>query len=236
MRSLASVLLAVALVLLPACDGDNPERADTVGTDDSTTTTQADQEVGDLQARLLTVADLPTGFSEGSPFGDEDDAASDESDDDEPEFCDEAFSKFEAVEPKSEAERDFKRGDASIAGAAGFNQTLAEMDSSDQAAELFDGISPAFDQCKEFEETDEEGNTFKGSFSALSFPKLGDETFAFHMTASGGNGEFTIDIGGDFVFIRVGRVINTLATISFGESSISAQELEGIARTSLEKL
>lgn len=238
------ILLAVVAVglLLAGCadggDGEGGDRAETLREATTTTaaapTTEPEQVVGDLNARLLTVADMPTGYSEGDPFGDGEEGAEDEEDDSE--FCAEAFSTIEDVEPKQEAERAFKKGEPSLFGAAGIEQSLQEMESRQQAEEIFRQIAPVFEKCREFEETDDDGNTFKGTFSPLSFPKLGDDTYALHMSATGGANGFDITIGGDFVFIRKGKVIDLLFAFSFGSSAIPASELEAIARNSVAKL
>lgn len=234
MRKLAIALVTALAVISAACGGgeDDNGKAQTVAPEETTTTTAAPVEsadTGDLKAKLLTVADMPTGYSEKPP--EPEDEEEDTSD-----FC----QKLQALEKDhkaaEEAEVTFQKGEASLFGGAEVVESLGRFESKERAKQAFDAFAAGMQECKTFEQTDADGSTFKGSFTALSFPKVGDDTFAVHLKASGGSEGVTIDLGGDFVVVRKSRLMLAVATFSFGATAIPASELEQIVRKAVSKL
>lgn len=184
---------------------------------------------GDLKAKLLAVADMPTGYSEESP-------EEEKGEEDEPsQFCKELQGFEQQHKAPEEAEISFQKGAPSLFGAASLVESLGRFESATRANGAFDAFVKGMQNCKTFEQTDADG-TFKGSFSALSFPKLGDDTFAAHLAGSGGSEGFNIDINGDFVAVRKSRVIMLVATITFGAGAIQPAELETVIRKAAAKL
>lgn len=223
--------LGLVAILAVSCGGSE-EQAQTISpttVEGSTTTTEPEQEVGDLQQKLLTVADLPTGYSLEPPEDEEEDEGPSE-------FCEGASLELaEEFGATQEAEVSFAKGEASLAGAAFLGQTLGEY-SDDNADRAFDHAVEVFQGCQEFETTQEDGTTFKGTLSPLSFSKFGDETFAIHLSGELEGEGMTFPIGGDVVFAREGRVICLLVSFGFGASQIPATELEDIVEIAMAKL
>lgn len=239
MRRLHAPVIALFLII-SGCGGNGGEaddRAATLPTQEAPETSTSSEKAkstesadsGDLKAKLLTVADMPTGYSEAPP-------EETEADDDEPsEFCKELQEFEEQHKASEEVEVTFQKGTPSLFGGANLVESLGRFESEARANDAFDAFVKGMQNCKTFEQTDEEG-TFKGSFSALSFPKLADDTFAAHLSGSGGSEGFNIDIAGDFVAVRESRVILLIATITFGAGAVQPSELETIVRKAVDKL
>src|SRR5205823_4887236 len=113
-------------------------------------------------------------------------------------FCKE-LQKVESPERAPEhADVTFEKGGTSLFGGAVAAEAVARYPRESDARRVFDAFVAAMRSCKTFEETDDDG-TFKGKFTPLSFPKLGDGTFAVHLAGEGGNKQLTLPIAIDFV-------------------------------------
>ncbi|MDZ7673733.1 MAG: hypothetical protein U5K30_01480 [Acidimicrobiales bacterium] len=244
-RKILCALMAYSL-LIAACGGDSDDgRADTLsdpeppeqsdGDDDRDSTSEAeneDQGVLDesaLEKRLLTVADMPSGYTISPPEESDDTEADD--------LCEEVFEEIGFDEDSAagpEAEVSFSKGEASIAGGAVVQQSLGSAEA-DKLEENFDKLGEAFDACREFSTTDEDG-TMTGTFSPLSFTKFGDDTFAMHLSGDVSSEGFDFPISGDMVFVREGNVVMTIASFGFGMVNIPVEELEQIVEAAHAKL
>ena len=233
--------------LLPACgddsDGDQaatltdaPSTTQSEGREDGTTQPPDELPVkrdqASLEGKLLTVGDLPSGWTISESEETEDAESEDES-----EFCAEAFKDFEEFDDDEglEAESEFQKGEPSIMGGAFLSQSLAVSDE-DALADAFDRLPEAFEKCREFEETDDEGSTFKGTFSPLSFDRYGDDTFAMHMSAQANSDGFEFPLAGDFVFVREDDIVMMVVSFGFGAATVPIEELEEIVDTAYAKL
>ena len=179
---------------------------------------------------LLTVADLPTGYSEKA-------AEPDEDEDNSPAPCRE-FENVDEIQSESKGEKTFSKGEASLFGGAELSQEVYIFKSREEISDRFGLFLKLMEnpECRTFETTDEDGATFKGTLSALSFPKLGDDTIAMHMAAEVSSEGINLPVAVNLVIFRKGRALNSLSTIGFGASMIPATELETIARKALDKM
>jgi hypothetical protein len=216
MRRLSCLAVLLMLPLLAGCGSDGEDRADTVSDDRSTTTT-ADKPKerstpltkDDLAAALLTIDDMPTGWA-GSP-------PEDDSDDD---FCDDAP---KLGDPKIEAEATFQEDE--------FGPVYFEaIGVYDDAEAYMDKLEEVVDACRSFTDVDDEGTETTGSIQPLSFPKLGEETFAMRATGEGGGFSFS----GDFVIIRLSDDLLMMSG-TIGIMGGGADNFEQLTRTAFER-
>lgn len=182
----------------------------------------AEAETGEQRAAaelLLTVEDLPTGWTVAPDDGEE--GGEDDSAD---EFCKGLDITKSEVEPSSEAEADFQGGQTGP-----FASQLVAVYDGDKAEQAFDELVSALEDCKEVETADEDG-TFTGSLTPVSFPTLGDETHAVRLTGTAKvteEGEtFELSMSGDFVFVRDGDVMTGIFQFAFDFGALGGGELD----------
>ncbi len=229
MKRTVAAALAVALLLGACSDGGNEEeRAETVPAEGAKEEAPTEAEPKAADAMLLTVADMPTGYSEKTPAPEEDDNS--------PAPCPE-FANIEELESDSEAERNFTKGEPSLFGAAELSQEVHVFNSSDEITERFGAFVKLLEnpECRTFDTTDADAR-FKGTLTPLSFPKLGDDTLAMHMAAQVSSEGIDLPIALDIVVFRKGRALNFLSTVGYGASMIPTTELEVVARKALDKM
>lgn len=175
-----------------------------------------------LQAALLTVPELPTGYT----------AAAEEQDDDDGETTgtsDECSSKFEQL---GEAEgQESASAEASFEGGFGvvLEEGLESYEDEDTVQQRFDDVVEVLSQCQAFSSTDDAGVTTDFTIGALSFPKLGDDTVALAVTGKTPD----ISVSFNFVVVRLGRNVMSMAQ---GGLTTDPAALEQVARKGLEKL
>lgn len=221
MRRLA-VLAAVAAVFGVSCGGDEGrgDRAATVETTrtteepHSTATTRAVETEdtpteADLRAALLAVEDLPTGFTAQAADEGEDDGAS----------CGEDLEETNPAAAKAAA--------SFAGGMLGpfVQEELLAYEPDEAEAVMARGIA-SVRACQGY--TDDQGQKF--NLSPLSFPDLGDETFAARLDVDGPS----LDLVADVVVLRQDDVIAFL----FHASTLPVDSVltERLARTALAKL
>jgi hypothetical protein len=203
-RSLATSLCVV--LLLAGCGGDNSNgsgassnaneaprtSAETTTTRAPTTTTtvRAVKQFSskELQALLVPLSELPSGFSVYPP----------DEDDDDTKLCGQP-SIEDVVKSKSEAEITYAGGQA---GPLLF-EVLGSFATTENAAKAMRTARSAFGGCKKFDDTDEDGTVTHYTVAEMSFSKLADDQLAYRMTldAQGANGTF------DLVAARADNVI-----------------------------
>lgn len=102
-----------------------------------------------------------------------------------------------------------------------------------EAKGLMAEFGDAFGSCTEWVDIDEYGQESTWRISPLSFPKFGDETFAFRMSA-------TVAILGivelDFVIWRRGDVVEVIAHSAIGFESMDTEQTEAFVRRVDDKL
>lgn len=229
--------IAIAGVLVAGC-GSGGGKAKTVpNASASSTTGSASASAGvkgPLTAKLLTAPDLPTGYSVDTATTS---TTANTSTTNSTQLCKELDSFQTTYKAAERAEATFQKGTPSLLSVAEVIEGLDRYQSSSDATKAFDGFVSAAGKCKSFEQVDSDGSKTTGQFSSLSFPKLGDDTFAVHYTATEAQqGGLSLSVGGDFVVVRKGDVIMVVASTAFGTGSVPPSELEQIVRSGYKKL
>lgn len=216
-----SLLFGLALTVLGvACGGasDDPVRSEgsvTPSEQSTTTTTAAPTTTSTtakkqgltaekLQAALLTVDDLPTGYAVSPPDEDEDDDSDDE-------FC-EAIDPGKTVPPAIEKEVAFQKGSFGPFLSSG----LMLFSGDDQAKRYMAESRKILDTCASYEQTEDDGTKSKVTITKMSFDKVGDETLAMKISVQG-----TFPMSGDMIFARRGDVILGVANLALGSADTS---------------
>jgi hypothetical protein len=233
---LGSILLALVLVADIACDSDDTAQTLRVtpapATSTATTATSGgtpaaasstsptpQPATSDLTKALLALEDMPAGWSlapQRSPSGSTP--------------CGQPLPRFseEAIESKSV---EFER--APTVGPS-ITHTIARFPSG-MAQRVIDRWRQILEQCPQWEEPANQGTTYQLRAAPLSFPRLGDQTFAVRLTVAGGGAAAQ----GDQVIIRRGDVLSVLTATTAGlgaAAPFDAALLEQLARKADEKL
>jgi hypothetical protein len=230
-RTITAVTTALVLSLAGCSGGDGDDRARTV----TPATTAPTEEINgggeealteaQLKAALLTVADLPTGYTAAAD-DDEDEDEDDSKTTGEDAECSERFAALDASEDQAvaTADADFEGGFGVI-----LEQDLSSFDDEDALKDSVDNVVDVLSDCPSFTDTDDEGVTTEFTIGQLSFPKLGDDTVALAVT--GKSQDF--DIRANLVVVRLGR---NLMIVTQGGLTVDPAALEKATRTGLQKL
>lgn len=222
-----SILLASVLALIStACGGE--DRAQTLEAEP--TEVPAEQVVTDeatLRQALLTIEDLPTGWTTAA----EEEGATEE----EPAPC--------GIEPTEEettsVEEHFQKGELEDQ----LMVSVSAFDNAGDAEAALQEFRTQLQNCREWEDTDDEGTHFAWALSPLSFPNLGEETVAFRVSADiTGNEEgfeITASMVGDMIVVRRVNAVSGVFHFGlglFGPAEIDSEQTETFARKADEKL
>ena len=213
-RFVVAILNIAILAAVAACSAPDTDRARTLPDQPAATaTSNAAPDKIDLNATLLTLKDMPTGFTPdtSSPTGDDDSGC-------------EPLDKADAGE-QSGVEASFTKGDFGPF----IEQSLAQLPI-DRAQRSMDQLATVLDKCRTITDVNEDGTKIRFRLSGLSFPRIGDDTFAFRMKADS-NG-FTMNA--DVVAIRRGGVLTLIVHLGLG--AIDSALTEKIARKALTKI
>lgn len=165
--------VAALAAIATGCGGSSKPSSSHTTTPSATTATSATTSTTaappNLQAELLTVSDLPTGWSV-------DNSPSNTSTDTTPACLKDASKLPEAT---SKAEVSFKKG----TGVPIFSQKLAYFAASGGAQAQFNQADAILGKCKDIS-FQSDGQTYKGSIGALSFPKYEDGSSAYTVEVS----------------------------------------------------
>jgi hypothetical protein len=198
---------------------------------------------GKLSSALLTISDMPTGWSEGT--GDTTRSTESSSNGESNSFKDVLCPESAAALPDSF--KDLGEADSSATSSAWVEFSKSSMgpflmqgavSGSGSADKRFDTIKSALEGCKgkTWDDTDKEGVKTTYSLAPVSAPKLGDRSFAYRITGDASMGELTFDL----IMGQKGDVLITLISVSlispFGRESISADEMNQIVDTANRKL
>lgn len=222
MKRLVSVLAVAALVAAGCGGGDDDGQARTVEpptttttepSEDTTTTTAAPAA---LDAVVLQLGDLPTGWSVSPP---------DEEEDTSDDFCDGA-DPFNEIAAQEEAESNFEQSELGPFAASG----ASVYEDDDQAGEVLDLLAAVANDCQSFTQVDEDGAEVEYTITPLSFPDLGDDTFAFRMSATTFIGPLALDMAA----VREGSLVVTVIHGGFG--AVDSALTETLMRTMLDRV
>lgn len=182
------------------------------GTDKSLTRAQA-------KRALLTVADVPTGYSVNTE--------PDSNSDDEALGCGKTLDNLE--NPKGQQFEE----EVTFNGAE-FGTFLAESISvfgdEEDAERMLDDLADALAKCPAYESVDEDGAKTTIRTAPLSFPKIADDTLALALSATSGSFPFKVNMA----LVRVGP--NILYMIQGGVAGGDAALLERSARRAVSKV
>lgn len=235
-HSLLAVLVAILLAVTTSCGGRD-DRAVTIEESDDTDS-QAEQPEAEapgdsagqqltqkqVDAALLTVGDLPSGWT----LGEESDEEDEDDEKIEPSECAELIDSMDADEENAVAEgdRDFNKG-----GPFG---TLMGVSISSYEDELDGGklkdMADAFSQCSSFKGTDSDGVVSTYKVAPLSLANIGDDSLALTMTVD--SESFTIPI--NVYLVVVGH--NLLTFFNGGIAGADGAQLETIGKLSIKRL
>jgi hypothetical protein len=163
----------------------------------------------DLQARLLTLADMPAGFVADADTTD-------------------VNGTMSATDPACAAMTGLMNSHGHPAGSVGdadasFTRTelgpniatgLASFGSAEAAQNLLDTVTKAMQSCPTLTETDKDGSTYDFAVSPLSFPRTGDASTATRIIADIGGAPAQVDL----VLARVGSTLLYVANTGLGST------------------
>lgn len=212
MRRVPSALSIAVLLLVPACGGsegsseDNRARTIEVAPTSAAPEPEGDGEKtlteAELQAALLTVQDLPTGYTVGASDEEEEDRSTAGG-------SDECSAKFEALgeadeqDVSAEAEASFEGPSLGTI----LEQGLESYEDEDVPQQRFDDVLAVLSECPTFSDTDDAGSKTDYTVSSLSFPKMGDDTIALNIKVATSEFDGTVN----FVVVRLGRNVMSVA-------------------------
>ena len=182
-----------------------------------------------IKKSLLTIDDMPSGFSEDpemSTDDSEDNFTSGSSD------CKALNSTLNEPGTKSktvgEGEVGFKESD--------FGPFVAESVASFKGAAIEDSmgdLKQAFSKCKRFTTTDEDGAKLKFRVAPMSFPDLGDDTIAVKLSAK--EPTFDLSFTLDLVAVRVDQ--NVVMMLNFGiGKALAGEKFESLVRLAVDRI
>lgn len=223
MRPWLSVLLAGTLAAACSSGDDggqartvDPPRTTTTPADETTTTISSPTpEAAALEQVVVQLSDMPTGWAVSPPEEEESDDA----------FCD-GLDPFNEVTPQDEAESTFQQSDFGPFVASG--ASLYKDD--DEAAGVMDRLTDMANTCQSFTQPEDDGTETEYTISALSFPDLGDDTFAFRMAGTTAFGPLNLDV----VAVRDGALV--LAVINGGLGAADSELTESLMQTMAERV
>ena len=210
-RLLIGALIALLSLALAACEGDGDDRAETINPTAAVTsrgaappaaapqTPAAQTLVPDLTKALLTLDDMPTGWSVRADVPPPSDAL----------VCDKRLPRFR--DQAADFQRaDFERGNANVSN-------IVSRYRPGEAQSLLEALKSLYESCPQW--TQQDGSTsLTLRAAALAFPKLGDQTFAIRLTATSG----ALTAQSDQVTVRRGDVLTTVTYAVAGLGSLSA--------------
>lgn len=211
------LVVAVATALMvSACGGDGGESG---GGDGAEPTSE------DLTSMLLTLDDMPSGWSTYTDDMGSDDAEETTDDDT---FCPEAESVVED-DSDDEVEAMFSQGELGPFVFQGISPSTKEE---------YERVVDALDSCigEEWTTTDEDGVESKYAMEELSAPDLGEDSRSYRMTATFDGGLLTADLVTGHSEGAAVLLMGTSMTTFLGSSELSAEDFDEIVNVANDKL
>ena len=189
-----------------------PSHAATGSPEPASTQVTATAQIPDLEAQLLSVADLPTGWAVDNS-SDPDTAAP---------SC---LKQAKAITDTPHSVRaEFVKG----TDVPTLSDSIGYYDSSDNAEHKFTAAAQVLTSCKDVS-FDSDGTHVTGTVGALSFPKIGDRSAAWRFTFDAGGQSF----GAIEVLIQKDKELEILGLVDIEPS---VDELETLCQTAVAKL
>jgi hypothetical protein len=195
-----ALLLVPAVLLLVAGCSSGAKQAQTLSAASSppaSASAPAPSPTANLSAELLTVNDLPAGWSSSTPSSSEGGAAS----------C-KALNNGPWKTLPEHAEADFQES-----GVGPYLSEELSAGSATQISHAWTAFGTATSTCRSFSGTTSSG-TAQYSLQALSFPSYGNQTYAFAVSLS----ESGVTASGDIVVVRKGDALVQIIAIGLGDS------------------
>lgn len=236
---IAGITLIAAAVPLVGCGGQ-PERAATVGEPSAAASALASADsngagspgsqltVAQAEAALPEVSELPTGWStdpDRTMTKDDGDSGEEAV---EPARCEVVFKGLRAnakIKESARADADFAAG-----GIGPFLGVTIKSFPSDVDTATFAALTTGLSNCPKFTTT-KGGERTNFTASALSFPKLGDATYAVRFKATTNGMTVAYDVAG----IAVGHNLIQVGQVAVG-GAVDAKVMETVARGVVERL
>jgi hypothetical protein len=243
MNKHAGATALAAVLLLAGCGSSGDDRADTIEAPEpaasapastpapattgsgsaSTAPSVAPPALGDAQLKkaLLTVSEMPTGFTLNKDDQDDSDEAGNDP-------CAKKFDKVGDDLKKrkvGDAERHFTKGSFGPL----VEQDLVSFEEEDDAKAAIDVVSDLLNECQSFTSLDGAGAKTTFELAAMSFPKVGDETFAVAISGESDG----VSLAAHMVVTRVDQ---SLQLVVLAGLTADADETEAIVRAGAKKL
>lgn len=203
--SLGAVGVLVIVATMGGCSSSRSANSPTTSGQRTITTTAPAAKAPDLQAQLLTLADMPTGWKvDNTP----DSATSGGG-------CLNAVTKLLKSGVASHAEADYAGGTNEIPS---MSETMGWLGTNSQgaASTKFAAASAAMDQCKTFT-IDNNGTMIKGTVGRMNAPGVGDQSGSWQVEASAEG--FTLGL--DFELFRKGDELATVVYDDLGTPDLT---------------
>lgn len=234
---LTAAVLALILIVIGACGGS--ERAATIlltatpvetstapaeptanpkTSSPAATAVEGDELVERLPEALLALEDMPAGWTVRVIVDDEEDDGSTICGVASGQFSRDAFARFTA---------DFQKAEFGP-----FLDQVVDYFPEGEAERVMAEFSDAFRSCTEWTVIEEDGTETTWRLGPLSFPKIGDETFAFRMSTVTFLGAVELD----FITWRRQDIVVVIAHTSIGFEGIDGEQTEAFVRRADEKL
>jgi hypothetical protein len=224
MARLGFLLISLlVLVLALACGGNDSDRATTVNqpTAEVSPTVSAKTSLTSaaLDQALLKIEDMPTGWTVDTTTSSSNSASSG--------ACG-VRNALQRPERLTSADSQFTKGSLG----PNLSETLTVYQAG-TAKRVWDEVTAVLKTCTEYTSTNADGTTITFKLTPLSFPKLGDDTFALRLTADVALfGSASVDA----IYVRYGDVFLTVVHLSIGLTSVDTTLTEQVVRKAEAKL
>ena len=173
----------------------------------------------DLAKLLVSISEVPNGFSVRPPGVDEDN---------ETQVCDaDAF---------PEAKRTARAGVSFTKAQVVLSEKLTSYTSAKEAESVMQNARSPYQRCKAFDETDEHGSVEHYALAALSFDRLADDQVAFRVTfeanAYSGTGDFVAARVGDLIMVTAGLSVSSTS----GSTQLESDDFASFTKTAYERI
>lgn len=212
-RRWAAAALAAVAITAVACGG-NDDSAGPSTTEKSTTTTTVVLDQAGLEAALLTLADLPPGWTAEttttSTPGESSGGGLSEA------LCPAAKDAF-SNDRHDNATASFTQGDSGPS-------LLQMIAAAEDAGKHFDELNGAFTACAGTKWTvDQGGEPFEFTMAEVSAPDVGDRSAAYRLTSTATTAPVTIVM--DFVLVQQGATVTVFGSMNLQGAGITANPL-----------